>query len=298
MQRPNVLRLQWRRTLVLAVFATTTASAQEAKKTMAIAEIIPTPAIAERMQRDGKKNEMDRVIQSLDSQLIDRVNATRKFTIMARSDLPTIIQGGVFSPDTLKKLANLDYLLAATVDDFQDYTRTATAETGERAARRIITLSAVGKIYEAKSGKLLESANFQIRREDRFLNPAQVTESATLSDALFVGIARDMADKIANRVVDVIFSPKVLVKRDKQITINRGDGTDIAVGQIWNVFAVGQELIDPDTKESLGREEVLIGKARVTSVLPMTSTAEILEDNGVDKDAILRRPQEALPKER
>ena len=102
-------------------------------------------------------------------------------------------------------------------------------------------------------------------------------------------IAREMSGKIANRVTDVIFPPKVLSKRDKQITINRGDGTDIAVGQIWNVFAVGEELIDPDTKESLGREEVLVGKVKITSVLPKTSTAEIIEDLGINKEAVLRK---------
>lgn len=112
-----------------------------------------------------------------------------------------------------------------------------------------------------------------------------------MSDELLVAIAREMAGKIANRVTDVIFPPKVLSKRDKQITINRGDGTDIAVGQIWNAFAIGEELIDPDTKESLGREEILIGKIKITSVLPKTSTAEILEDFGIEKEAILRKAQ-------
>jgi hypothetical protein len=56
------------------------------------------------------------------------------------------------------------------------------------------------------------------------------------------------------------------------------------------VFAVGEELIDPDTKESLGREEVLVGKARITNVQPKLSTAELLEDTGVDKGAVLRLP--------
>jgi len=62
------------------------------------------------------------------------------------------------------------------------------------------------------------------------------------------------------------------------------------VDQIWNVYAVGEELIDPDTKESLGKEEVLVGKARIVSVQPKTATAEVLEDTGIDKGAVLRLP--------
>ena len=51
---------------------------------------------------------------------------------------------------------------------------------------------------------------------------------------------------------------------------------------------MGEELIDPDTKESLGREEILIGKVKIIGVLPKTSTAEIIEDLGIDKEAVLK----------
>jgi hypothetical protein len=54
---------------------------------------------------------------------------------------------------------------------------------------------------------------------------------------------------------------------------------------------LGQELIDPDTKESLGREEVKVGRVKITQVNPKTSQAQILEDTGIDTGAILRKPQ-------
>ena len=75
------------------------------------------------------------------------------------------------------------------------------------------------------------------------------------------------------------------------MTINRGEGGGVAVGDAFNVFALGEEMIDPDTKESLGREEVKVGKVKITQVNPKISTAQILEDTGIDKGAILRKPQ-------
>jgi hypothetical protein len=81
---------------------------------------------------------------------------------------------------------------------------------------------------------------------------------------------------------------RVLVKREMQITLNRGQGAGVEVGQVLNVFAQGETLIDPDTQEVLGREEVLIGKVRIISVQPKFSTAEILEDFGINKGAVLR----------
>jgi curli biogenesis system outer membrane secretion channel CsgG len=279
------------------------ASAQEGKATLAVSSIKPTPSLATAVKPD-KKIEMGRIIESLDSQLIDRINATRKFDVMGRSDLSDIIKeqdlgasGNVDAKTAAKagKLTGAKYLLVTTVDDFQDYVEKATFEgTGRSATKRVFRLSVVGKVYDASTGKLLESANFQTG-SDAF---KQIQEERSysvkdgeLSDEMMVAVARDLAQKIANRIADVVFPAKVLVKRDKEVTINRGEGGGVAVGNIFNVYALGEELTDPDTKESLGREEAKVGRVKITQVNPKTSTAEILEDTGIDKGAILRKPQ-------
>ena len=286
---------------VLIFFIQSSLCAQ--KETIGVTAVKPTQAILQNVDRAGKRISLDRVLQSMNGQLIDRINATRKFQVVARSDLDAIVKeqdfassGNVDLNDKSAaqqfKIAGVKYLVVTTVDDFQDYNEVATFQgTGRSASKRVIRLSCVGKIYDSTTGKLLESTNFQISNKDISENKTYSARDSNLNEDLLVAIAREMASKIANRVTDVIFPPKVLSRREKQITINRGDGTDIAIGQIWNVFVVGEELIDPDTKESLGREEVLIGKVKITSVLPKTSTAEIFEDFGINKEAILRKAQ-------
>ena len=181
--------------------------------------------------------------------MIDRVNATRKFDVLSRSDLADIIKeqdlgasGNVDTKTAAKagQLTGAKYLLVTTVDDFQDYVETAIFEgTGRTATKRVFRLSIVGKIYDSSTGKLLESANFQTGN-DAF---KQIQEERSysvnnglLSDEMMVAISRDMAEKIANHVVDVIFPAKVLIKRDKKVTINRGEGGGVAVGDMFNVF--------------------------------------------------------------
>jgi curli biogenesis system outer membrane secretion channel CsgG len=276
--------------------------AQE-KATLAVSSIKPTPSLAASVKPD-KKTEMGRIIESLDSQLVDRINATRKFDVVGRSDLSDIIKeqdlgasGNVDAKTAAKagKLTGAKYLLVTTVDDFQDYVEKATFEgTGRSATKRVFRFSAVGKIYDSSTGKLLESANFQTGN-DAFKQIQEErnysVKDGELSDEMMVAVSRNLAEKIANHVADVIFPAKVLLKRDKEITINRGEGGGVAVGDTFNVFALGEELIDPDTKESLGREEAKVGKVKITQVNPKTSTAEVLEDTGIDKGAILRKPQ-------
>jgi hypothetical protein len=90
-------------------------------------------------------------------------------------------------------------------------------------------------------------------------------------------------------VVDVLLPAKVLAVRDGQVTLNRGDGTGIAAGQVWRVYALGEALIDPDTGENLGAEEVAVGAIRITAVSPKTSVGEICGENrGVGKGCVLR----------
>lgn len=118
-----------------------------------------------------------------------------------------------------------------------------------------------------------------------------VVKDGELSDEMMIAVSRSMAEKIANHVVDILFPAKVLVKRDNTVTINRGEGAGVAEGDTFNVYALGAELIDPDTKESLGREEVKVGKVKISQVNPKTSMATILEDTGIDAGAVLRKAQ-------
>ena len=274
------------------------APAQDGKATLGISSITPTPSLKTTMTGVGKALALGRVVESFDSQLISAVNATRKFDIVGRSDLKDILKeqelagsGNVDARTAAQagKLIGAKYLLVTTIDDFEDSTERMEFKTlNQVGLKRKIRLSAVAKIYDSTTGKLLESANIRTDRKDDRSDSTSLQKNAELTDALLAETVKETAERVANRVADVVFPARVLIKRDKQITINRGEGAGVTVGQLWNVFVLGEELIDPDTKEKLGHEEVQVGKARVTAITPKTATAEILEDTGIDKGAVLR----------
>ena len=286
--------------LLAAVALPALAYAQE-KATIAIASIKPTPSLVTSLRPD-KKTSLDRIVESLDSQLVDRISATRKFDVVGRTDLNEVLKeqdlgasGNVDAKTAAKagKLAGAKYLLVATVDDFQDYVETATFEgTGRTATKRVFRFSIVGKIYDSSTGKLLESANYQTGN-DEFKQIQQErsysVKDGELSDEMMVAVAQTSATRIATHVADVIFPPKVLIRRDNVVTINRGEGGGVAVGEVYNVFAQGEELKDPDTGEVLGREEVKVGKVKISQVNAKTSLADIVEDTGIDKGAVLHK---------
>jgi hypothetical protein len=282
----------------------TPASLWADKDTLGIAPVKPGAALVESVKKDGRQNQMEQVVQALDGQLIDSISGTRKFQVVSRSDLKDVIteqefanSGNVDTSDKSAakqgKMSGAKYILVTTLDGFKDFAETSTVgETGQTATIRVLNLAATMKFYESTSGKLLESKSLKSRKDARQVSLKRGSENAALSDELLVDVAHDLAQQIANRVADVVFPAKVISKVDKQITINRGDGTGIAKGQVWSVFAVGKELKDPDTGEVLGKEEVEVGKIRIASVLPKVSTGVIEgEDAGIAEGAIVRPPQ-------
>ena len=270
------------------------AAPSPAIKSVAVAKIKATSSILTDANGKSRKNSLDRMSQALDGQLIAALQQTRKFTVLARSDADALIEENAASGKNFS-FGDSDLTLVVTIDDFQDFTQTAHFATiNKTATKRVIRFSTVAKLYETKTNKLVETANFQEQNLDTEEELANSTSSGgELSDSLLVALTRRMAEKVSQRVADVAFPAKILAKTGKIVTINRGDGTGIAVGQLWEVFALGEELKDPDTGASLGREEVSVGKVRIQRVTPRTAQAEVSgEDLGIDRGAVVRRVEQ------
>lgn len=273
-----------------------------AKKTIGIGAVEVTPAMLQSSNADGSRAVLNRITQSMDGQLIDKIHNTRKFDVFSRSDLDKVLKEQEFAnsgnvdvsdPNAAEafKLGGIQYTLTTSISDFQDYKETAYFEgLGETVSKRNIRLGAVAKIYDTTTGKLLETANFQIDTGGHEEKSKFVTRSSgSESDRFILELATEMADRVANRVVDVLYPARVLAVTGDQITINRGDGTGIEVGQTWSVYALGEKLVDPDTGEVLGQEEVSIGSVEIKRVNPKVSIGEATENLGIQPLQVIRK---------
>ena len=284
--------------------AATPAPAAPAKIAIAVPRVVALDAIVKKVAGYGQSNELAQVVEGLDAKLGDALNATRKFDVRAHAELAQLLkeQGAQDSgnydlsdPARAKpfKLAGIPYLALVQIDDFQDQVQKATFEgVGAQGTRRQIRLSAVCRIYDTTRGTLKESKRITLSDFDFKNNPTYVVDQkgGDLTEAVINVIADRMATACAQNIADILFPAKVLVVRDGVATINRGEGGGIAVGEVWEAFATGEELIDPDTGESLGSEEVAIGFVRVISVAPKFARAEICGmDRGVAKGCIVRK---------
>ncbi len=274
---------------VLFSFALLASSAQAARKIIAVAEVKISESIEIAAKQDSSYLSLKRVTEAIDGQMIDALNGTRKFEVTARSDLDAIMEDGALTGNSLQ-ITQSDFLIIPSVDDFQDYVETATfAGIGKTVKKRKIRLGMVARIYDIKNGnKLIESANFQLDNKDVEQLLGKSAKTKSFSDELLRKIAQEMGVKVANRVVDVVYPAKIISLTGEQATINRGDGTGISKGQVWEVFALGEEMIDPDTGESLGGSEINVGTLKIDRVNPKFSSGRLTENFGATKGSIVR----------
>lgn len=277
------------------------------REVLAVGKIEPTKALVDDMQRKNRTIEMRRVIEAMDSHLISALAQTRKFTLVGRSDLADLLKeqdlgdSGIIDAGTAAekgKVKGAKFRLVTTVDSFLEENIEQTfGGTGRKGVKRRFQLSAQAKVYDASTGELLEAPNVQIEKVDAIINDgAQVTD-AKRTDEMMPALAREMAEKVALRVVDVAFPVKVIDIEDKTVTLNRGDGGGVKAGEVWSVFGPSKSITDPDTGAVIKRKGKLVGKIKITSVDPDSSQGEIIEGEGIAVGAILNRPQEtAQPK--
>lgn len=78
-------------------------------------------------------------------------------------------------------------------------------------------------------------------------------------------------------MVDRYFAKVMSVVDKYTIVMNKGENSGISVGDKFIVVGIGGDMIDPDTKENLGKLEIVRGKVVVTHIQEKISTLKSYE---------------------
>ena len=171
------------------------------------------------------------------------------------------------------------YEVRVRVDSFQDVEQILQLDARRRTlTRRQIQVGALLELRDGRSGEVLDTFDDLVELEGFESRQADV-------DAVGFGLdrgVRDAAGAYAGRALAATlnnaFPARVIdIAGDGLLTINRGEGTGIAEGDAWTLFRPGDELVDPDTGESLGASEQPVGSVRIVRVWPRFSHAVVLE---------------------
>lgn len=110
------------------------------------------------------------------------------------------------------------------------------------------------------------------------------------------------ANKLVVDMVAAIYPIRVVKSMGTMAVINRGEGS-VKAGETFAVFLEGEELIDPQSGESLGSMEIEVGRGTITEVKPKFAFLKMASGTlEADANYILRKtgkkPASAAPAKR
>jgi len=293
---------------LMILSSTTLCSAQELitgeKATILVGRLQIQPSVKDMATKQSRETELNNVTESLETQLISALATTGVFQIVERKRKDDIELEQAFATVAVNpndknaaqslKMAGAKYAFLPQVDGFEDITEVVQYEAIDRhTQRRKLFLSAIVQIVDTTTGELLPNApSVQL---DKMVEAEMLrTGTPMASERAVIELAKEMANKLAQKSVASLRPAKVLDITGKDVFVNRGSEAGINKGDLVEIY-VTQDIKDPDTGATF-KKEVSVGQANVTRVDLGSSYATITGDNlGVVKGCVVRVIKSAQP---
>lgn len=277
------------------------APASSVRPTLGVLKVAPTAAVQERLAGAGQLDDLAQIVEALDGQLINALQSTKRFTVIARSDLDELLNEHdlqrLVAGDPMRafQVAGVDYGVVFTIDDYRDQTammRSGLPGESDRIARanREIHISLVAKIYSVADGSVFESAaiQYEIRKDLEYgTAPASTGVVDRQFRDMLIGVAPELAGHATRVVLERVFPARVLHIENNLATLSWGEGTAIEPGQVWRIMRT-TIVEDYDFPGEFIEIEHEVGRVRIVSVSTRSSTAQVIEGSGIQRGNIAR----------
>lgn len=260
---------------------------------------IKDPAIGDSVPRSLVKT-LD--VDQIRSEMEASFRATRKFRVLSRdkSTLNALIDEQNFAQSDFAKgdaaakgeLSNANYLIIPTVTDFKFYrSHTPLPNFDNKYKRRDSGLLSINaQMLDTTSGQIVTT--FSLKSTFNSGSAIVNGRGGSPSSVNFTKMAKEVAARLANQFVAAVYPMKIVKRTTTEVILNRGKDGGLKIGDVLQVFSAGEELIDPDTGESLGSAEEYIGEIKVSRINPKITFAKVLKElSPFSTGNIVRFPQ-------
>ena len=232
------------------------------------------------------------------SAVSESVVASRRFDVLNRqhANLFEDEKDFILSDDSgsaevarLSQATGADYLLIAELQGLsvRNNQRETIRMTGEVLVRSAASGTLKLQIVEFASRKVKWSATQKFG--------ATYEGASSVGEATLARLVEGAADKLIDQMVAAIYPIRVVKVMGGTAVINRGEGS-VSLGETYAVFLMGDELLDPQSGESLGAMEVEVGIGQITDVKPKFSFLKMATGTlDAQGDYLLRKTSKKPP---
>lgn len=235
--------------------------------------------------------------------MVTALAGTKKYTLIEREKLDKVLgeqrlgASGAVTAQTAAKIGRLlgaNYIITGSITEFG----VKDSKIGVGGLEKVLPFGGGAKVAKntaraAIDIRAIDTTSAQIVAAAKGEGSKTSAEfSGNLSIAPSFDFGKDGFDetiigKAARKAVDDVVKEltkafdeggggavKIIKISGSQVYINSGGADGEKVGRVYGVYRMGEDMVDPDTGESLGSEEEKIGTAKVVKVNPKFSIAE------------------------
>lgn len=229
--------------------------------------------------------------------LVDRLLATKRYYVVERPDLATVVKelkvqhsGLTREQDRARagQLKNVQYLIKGTITDFGQVAGNTgflglppldVFGAGQRAVMGVTLY-----VVDVESGEIITSESIE-----ESVRAGDTAAAVQYKNVGFGGTAfcrtplgratAAVIERAVRRITDTIASrpwqPRIaLVQEGGTVVINGGANRRVAQGACYEVYLLGEPIVDPDTGDVIGHQPgQTVGRIRVREVRPQHSLA-------------------------
>ncbi len=238
------------------------------------------------------------VTRPLAQGMVVRFVQSRKFTVLDREFLKELLgeqemlrSGEVPAEEQLRlgKRLGADYIVSGMVEDASS---TAVHKVVKLTGREMTLTDAraavAWRVIDVATGKVAWANTTRLSFSSADMRALSPEKSAMRIEDLLADTAAEAASE---EITDNVFPIKIIkISGRDQIVLNQG-GLRTKEGDELEIFMLGEMLVDPDTREILGREEATTGRLRVNRVEAKVSYASLIagEFTQIKEGSVCRR---------
>jgi len=232
----------------------------------------------------SSSNEAKEFAENVSSSVEATLTQSRKFAMIDRRN--TDASGKElnrtktkFAPleETLKigMRVGADYAVMAVLKEFAPKQVQQQRLTGRVQVKSFVPISIDVRVLDIATG--------QIKFAHSYINSGRLPNGMSLGE-----YAAEVGADIGLLINMAIYPIAVVSVSNDVVTFNQG-GETVQVGRVYRLVKLGANLQDPYTKESLGQEELEVGRAEVISVTDRTASAKVISGSvlGLGKPGLL-----------
>ena len=215
------------------------------------------------------RSNADKTARDIQSRVIDYLTQTRRFAMIDRNNLADtdaelkLIASSGMATKELARLGNkvgTDYLVVMTLNELDTRVIEKKMRTNNKVRKTTVVFAEVAV-------RILDVATSQIKFADTIMIETEDSHRK---------LAREGGRLIGQVIQNAIYPARIIDLDGDTVTIGQG-GKTIRQGEVYELVQLGKRLIDPYTNESLGYQEIPIGKVEIKRVQSKQSTAVIIE---------------------